>query len=44
MTYVQFCPMAFDNTSARWLSDSATIENPYLPETMLDCGDVVTRL
>lgn len=44
VTYVQFCPMAFDNTGARWLSNSATIENPYLPETMLGCGDVVTRL
>jgi Cu(I)/Ag(I) efflux system membrane fusion protein len=44
VTYVQFCPMAFDNTGARWLSNSATIENPYLPETMLGCGEVISRL
>lgn len=42
--YVQFCPMAFGNTGARWLSDKPLIENPYLPETMLGCGEVVGKL
>lgn len=42
--YVQYCPMAFGNTGARWLSDKSIIENPYLPETMLACGDVVGKL
>jgi Cu(I)/Ag(I) efflux system membrane fusion protein len=42
--YVQYCPMAFGNTGARWLSDRPVIENPYLPETMLGCGDVVGKL
>jgi Cu(I)/Ag(I) efflux system membrane fusion protein len=42
--YVQFCPMAFGNTGARWLSDKPLIENPYLPQTMLGCGEVVGKL
>jgi hypothetical protein len=41
---VQFCPMAFNNTGARWLSASETIENPYLPETMRGCGEVLRKL
>jgi Cu(I)/Ag(I) efflux system membrane fusion protein len=41
---VQFCPMAFNNSGARWLSASETIENPYLPETMLGCGEVLRKL
>lgn len=40
---VQFCPMAFSNTGARWLSASEIIENPYLPETMLGCGEVISK-
>lgn len=39
--YIQYCPMAFGNTGARWLSDTTVIENPYLPETMLGCGEVL---
>ena len=27
--YVQYCPMAFDNTGANWLSTSSEIRNPY---------------
>ena len=36
--YLQHCPMAFKNKGADWLSNSAEIENPYLPKMMLDCG------
>lgn len=42
--YLQYCPMAFGNTGGRWLSDKPVIENPYLPDTMLGCGDVVRKL
>ena len=42
--YHQFCPMAFDNQGGNWVSDEEAIRNPYLPETMLRCGEVVGEL
>jgi Cu(I)/Ag(I) efflux system membrane fusion protein len=41
VVYRQYCPMAFDDEGAYWMSDSEEIENPYLPETMLGCGDTI---
>jgi hypothetical protein len=38
--YVQFCPMAFDNKGAFWLSDNEEIFNPYFGDKMLKCGVV----
>ena len=38
--YQQFCPMAFDNNGAAWLSNSTEIVNPYFGSKMLHCGDV----
>lgn len=38
--YQQFCPMAFNNTGAAWLSNSTEIVNPYYGEKMLHCGDL----
>lgn len=38
--YKQYCPMAFDNTGAYWLSNEATIMNPYFGDVMLHCGTV----
>ncbi len=38
--YLQFCPMAFDNTGAYWLSNSSEIMNPYFGDQMLHCGKV----
>ncbi len=38
--FVQFCPMAFDNTGANWLSMSEEIRNPYFGDMMLKCGRV----
>lgn len=38
--YVLYCPMAFDNTGARWLQDSKDVLNPYFGEMMLTCGSV----
>lgn len=38
--YVDFCPMAFDNKGAHWLSNSAEIKNPYFGAgDMLTCGE-----
>lgn len=42
--YRQFCPMAFDGDGAYWLSREEEITNPYLPEDMLRCGDVIEQL
>jgi Protein of unknown function (DUF3347) len=36
--YYQFCPMAFDNKGAYWISKDATIRNPYFGQKMLTCG------
>lgn len=44
VVYRQYCPMAFDFDGAYWLSDKEEIANPYLPETMLRCGEVVESL
>lgn len=38
--YLQFCPMAFNNEGAYWLSDKKEIRNPYFGDMMLKCGEV----
>lgn len=38
--YHAFCPMAFDDKGAYWLSSSADIKNPYFGKKMLTCGEV----
>lgn len=38
--YHQFCPMAFNDEGAYWLSSSADIKNPYFGKKMLTCGEV----
>jgi hypothetical protein len=40
VVYQQFCPMAFNDQGAIWLSNSSDIRNPYLPKKMLICGEV----
>jgi Cu(I)/Ag(I) efflux system membrane fusion protein len=42
--YYQYCPMAFDNKGAYWLSESKTIRNPYFGDKMMDCGDIKETL
>lgn len=39
-SYWQFCPMAFDNKGAYWLSETEEIRNPYFGDAMLTCGEV----
>lgn len=36
--YKQFCPMAFNNKGAFWLSNTKEIYNPYFGDKMLKCG------
>ena len=38
--YKQYCPMAFDNQGAFWLSNVEEIRNPYFGDEMLTCGRV----
>lgn len=40
MLYKQFCPMAFNNKGAYWISSSKEILNPYFGDKMLKCGRV----
>lgn len=42
--YKQFCPMAFNNQGAFWLSDKEEIRNPYFGDKMLKCGKVQEEL
>ncbi len=38
--YYEFCPMAFDNEGAFWVSETREILNPYFGDKMLKCGEV----
>lgn len=38
--YIDYCPMANNNRGAYWLSETEEINNPFMPETMLKCGEV----
>ncbi|MEQ1587909.1 MAG: DUF3347 domain-containing protein, partial [Cyclobacteriaceae bacterium] len=42
--FYEFCPMAFDNQGAYWLSEAAEIRNPYFGDKMLKCGSVEEKL
>jgi Cu(I)/Ag(I) efflux system membrane fusion protein len=42
--YQQFCPMAFDDKGAAWLSADTEILNPYFGDKMLHCGEVLDSL
>lgn len=42
--FYEFCPMAFNNEGAFWLSDSEQIRNPYFGDKMLTCGVVKEKL
>ena len=44
VVYRQYCPMAFDDEGGYWISDQDQIRNPYLPDTMLMCGEVIEIL
>jgi len=38
--YLEYCPMANNNTGAYWLSNEKEIRNPYFGDKMLKCGSV----
>ncbi len=42
--YYQYCPMAFDNKGAYWMSKERQIKNPYFGDKMLECGSIEDSL
>jgi Cu(I)/Ag(I) efflux system membrane fusion protein len=42
--YWQYCPMAFNNEGAYWMSNEADIRNPYFGKKMLTCGSTQDSL
>jgi hypothetical protein len=38
--YRMYCPMAFNNKGAYWLSAEKEVNNPYFGDKMLHCGKV----
>jgi Cu(I)/Ag(I) efflux system membrane fusion protein len=42
--YQEFCPMAFNDKGAYWLSAESDIKNPYFGKKMLECGEVKDSL
>jgi len=38
--YWDYCPMAFDNKGAYWVSDDGAIKNPYFGSQMPTCGSI----
>lgn len=44
IVYHQYCPMAFNDAGAYWLSKTEDIKNPYFGKKMLTCGEVKDSL
>ena len=42
--YYQYCPRAFENKGAYWLSNADSIRNPYFGKKMLTCGETKETL
>lgn len=42
--YKSYCPMAFNNNGAYWLSSNKKIQNPYFGDKMLRCGRVDSEI
>lgn len=42
--YHTFCPMAFREKGAFWLSEFPEIRNPYFGAKMIECGEVIDTL
>lgn len=40
LVFLQYCPMAFNNKGAYWISDSDEVLNPYFGDRMLRCGNI----
>jgi hypothetical protein len=40
IVYHDYCPMAFNDQGANWLSNTTAIRNPYIPKKMITCGEI----
>ena len=40
LVYHDYCPMAFNDQGANWLSNLPEIRNPYIPKKMITCGEI----
>ena len=40
VVFHDYCPMAFNDQGANWLSNTSEIRNPYIPKKMITCGEV----
>ncbi|MFC3414955.1 efflux RND transporter periplasmic adaptor subunit [Algoriphagus hitonicola] len=40
VVYKDYCPMAFGDEGAYWLSEEKNITNPYFGSSMLTCGEI----
>lgn len=38
--FIDFCPMAVDDSGAYWISEFEEIKNPYFGDRMLHCGSI----
>jgi Cu(I)/Ag(I) efflux system membrane fusion protein len=41
--YIQYCPMANNDSGGYWLSDEEKIRNPFYGSSMLSCGEVLSN-
>lgn len=44
VVYRQYCPMAFNDSGAYWLSSETEIENPYFGKKMRECGEITETI
>lgn len=44
IVYRQYCPMAFNDKGAYWLSNEAEINNPYFGKKMKECGEITETI
>ena len=42
--YRDYCPMAFNEKGAYWLSNESEIKNPYFGKKMVECGEITDSL
>ncbi len=42
--YRAYCPMAFNDKGAHWLTEENEIKNPYFGKKMMECGEVTDSL
>ena len=42
--YLQYCPMAFNDHGAYWLSQETEIRNPYFGRLLMECGEILEQI